>query len=100
MLEPYVEGLAGLEEYDRIVVLFHFHRSEGFTLKQKRRGEGELKGVFSLCSPNRPNAIGMSILRLIRVEGNTLFVDNVDLLDGTPILDIKPYKSQDYPKGE
>ncbi len=100
MLEPYVEGLAGLEEYDHIVVLFHFHRSEGFTLMQKRRGEGELKGVFSLCSPNRPNALGMSILRLIRVEGNTLFVDNVDLLDGTPILDIKPFKSHDYPKGE
>jgi tRNA (Thr-GGU) A37 N-methylase len=65
---------------------------------QKRRGVGDLRGVFSLCSPNRPNGIGMSILKLINVQGNILSVENVDLLDGTPILDIKPYKPQDYPR--
>jgi tRNA (adenine37-N6)-methyltransferase len=64
---------------------------------QKRRGVGELTGVFSLCSPNRPNGIGLSILKLIKVDGNMLHVKNVDILDGTPILDIKPYKPQDYP---
>jgi tRNA-Thr(GGU) m(6)t(6)A37 methyltransferase TsaA len=95
---PYAEGLANLEEYEYIVVLFHFHRAKGYDLRQKRRGVGELRGVFSLCSPNRPNGIGLSILRLVAVEGNLLHVHNVDLLDDTPILDIKPYKSQDYPR--
>jgi len=87
-----------LEEYDHIIAIFHFNRSEGFSLMQKRRGVGELRGVFSLCSPNRPNGIGMSILKLMGIEGRMLHVDNVDLLDGTPILDIKPYKQQDYPQ--
>lgn len=98
VFEQYRDGLTGLEDYDYIVVLFHFHRSTGYSLMQKRRGEGELRGVFSLCSPNRPNGIGMSILRLIKIDGNMLHVDNVDLLDGTPILDIKPYKPWDYPQ--
>jgi tRNA-Thr(GGU) m(6)t(6)A37 methyltransferase TsaA len=97
IFEAYGEGLAGLNEYDHIMVFFHFHRSSGYSLMQKRRGVGELRGVFSLCSPNRPNGIGMSILKLIKIEGNLLHVENVDLLDGTPIVDIKPYKPQDYP---
>ena len=99
IFEAYREGLAGLNEYGHIMVFFHFHRSGGYSLMQKRRGVGELRGVFSLCSPNRPNGIGMSILKLIKVQGNMLYVENVDLLDGTPILDIKPYKPQDYPSG-
>lgn len=95
----FAEGIANLEEYERIVVLFHFHRSKGYDLLQKRQGVGELRGVFSLCSPNRPNPIGMSILRLVGVEGNLLRVTNVDMLDGTPILDIKPYKPEDGKTG-
>lgn len=96
----YARGIANLEEYTRIVVLFHFHRSTGYDLMQKRRGAGELRGVFSLCSPDRPNGIGMSVLRLLKVEGAVLHVDNVDMLDGTPVLDIKPYKPHDYPRDE
>jgi tRNA-Thr(GGU) m(6)t(6)A37 methyltransferase TsaA len=99
IFEEYKEGLAGLNEYDHIMVFFHFHRSSGYSLMQKRRGQGELRGVFSLCSPNRPNGIGMSILKLIKVQDNMLHVENVDLLDNTPILDIKPYKPMDYPIG-
>jgi tRNA-Thr(GGU) m(6)t(6)A37 methyltransferase TsaA len=91
IFEPYLEGLDCLEEYGRIVVLFHFHLSEGFDLKQTGPS-GRVKGVFSLCSPMRPNPIGMSILRLERVELPFLHVANIDLVDGTPILDIKPYK--------
>lgn len=95
---PYTAGISNLEEYTHIVVLFHFHRSRGYDLMQKRRGVGEPRGVFSLNSPDRPNGIGLSVLRLLKVEGNLLYVDNVDMLDGTPILDIKPYKPQDYPR--
>lgn len=96
VFEPYREGLQGLEAYDKIVVLFHFHLSQGYALQQKRHGTGPLRGVFSLCSPNRPNAIGMSVLRLIGIEGGTLSVTQVDMVDGTPILDIKPYKAPDH----
>jgi tRNA (adenine37-N6)-methyltransferase len=100
IFDEYVQGLAGLNEYDHIMVFFHFHRSVGYSLMQKRRGVGELRGVFSLCSPNRPNGIGMSVLKLITIEGNMLHVENVDLLDGTPILDIKPYKPLDHHGGQ
>lgn len=97
--EEYAQGLSGIEDYQYIIVLFHFHKSKGYNLMQRRRGKGELRGVYSLCSPMRPNPIGMSILRLERVEGAMLHVNSIDLLDGTPILDIKPYKPQDYPGG-
>ncbi|MBN1636873.1 MAG: tRNA (N6-threonylcarbamoyladenosine(37)-N6)-methyltransferase TrmO [Deltaproteobacteria bacterium] len=90
--EPYTQGLLGLEELEHIVVLFHFHLSERYSLVQKRMAHGEMKGVFSLCSPMRPNPIGMSVLKLLKVERQLIYVDNVDLVDETPILDIKPYK--------
>jgi tRNA-Thr(GGU) m(6)t(6)A37 methyltransferase TsaA len=95
--EPFIQGLDGLEEYEHIVVLFHFHRSHGYELLQKRKGTGPLKGVFSLCSPNRPNPVGMSILKLLRMERGMLTVAHVDMVDGTPIIDIKPYKPQENP---
>ncbi|HNY65590.1 MAG TPA: tRNA (N6-threonylcarbamoyladenosine(37)-N6)-methyltransferase TrmO [Deltaproteobacteria bacterium] len=91
IFEPYLEGLDSLSEHEHIVVLFHFHLSKGFDLKQKGPS-GRVKGVFSLCSPMRPNPIGMSVLRLTGVEPPWLHVENIDLVDGTPILDIKPYK--------
>ena len=89
--EPYMAGMDSLEEYEQIVVIFHFHLSRGYTLKQKNPS-GRTKGVFSLCSPMRPNAIGMSILKLVKVDPPFLHVEQVDMVDGTPILDIKPFK--------
>lgn len=91
IFEPFLEGLDSLDEHEHIVVLFHFHLSEGFNLIQKG-SSGRVKGVFSLCSPMRPNPIGMSVLRLVRVDPPFLHVENIDLVDGTPIIDIKPYK--------
>jgi tRNA (adenine37-N6)-methyltransferase len=91
IFEPYLEGLDSISEYERIVVIFHFHLSRGYELIQTSP-KGRTKGVFSLCSPMRPNAIGMSVLKLERVEPPFLYVGNIDLVDGTPILDIKPYK--------
>ena len=93
---PFVEGLMGIEEYDKILVLFHFHLSNRYTLIQNRREHGELRGVFSLRSPFRPNPIGLSILKLNKIKGNLLYVDNVAMLDSTPILDIKPYIKDDW----
>lgn len=100
IFEPFAEGLSGIEAYERIMVIFHFHKAEGFHLMQRSRGVGDLRGVFSLRSSRRPNGIGLSVFKLIRVDGRELHVGNVDLLDGTPILDIKPYKSKDYIFGE
>jgi tRNA-Thr(GGU) m(6)t(6)A37 methyltransferase TsaA len=88
----YAEGLKYLEREESIVVLFHFHLSIGYELMQKKCTTGELKGVFTLCSPRRPNPIGMSVLRLEKVEGNILFVANLDMVDETPVLDIKPFR--------
>jgi len=91
VFEPYVQGLDSLGENEFIVVIFHFHLSQGYDLIQTSPS-GKRKGVFSLCSPMRPNSIGMSILRLTEVRPPLVFVEHVDMVDGTPILDIKPYK--------
>jgi len=91
VFEQFQEGLTGIEACEYITVIFHFDRSNGFELIQRRRGVGELSGVFNLRTPRRPNPIGLSILKLERIEGNRLFVANVDMLDATPILDLKPY---------
>lgn len=88
----FIQGLKYIEREERIIVLFHFHLSSGYELIQRKDATGEWKGVFALCSPNRPNPIGMSVLRLEKVEGNILFVANLDMVDETPVLDIKPYR--------
>ena len=91
--EEYVEGLDGLEPGQRLTVVFHFDRAEGYGLKQHPRGDKSrpLRGVFTICSPRRPNHLGVSFPRLERRAGNILHVTDLDALDGTPILDIKPF---------
>jgi tRNA-Thr(GGU) m(6)t(6)A37 methyltransferase TsaA len=91
--EKYLEGLKDIEDGQRIVVIFHFHKSPAFTaqsLSQKPPHRKAPLGVFSICSPIRPNPIGMSVLEVLEVRGNVIRVKGVDKLDGTPILDIKP----------
>jgi tRNA-Thr(GGU) m(6)t(6)A37 methyltransferase TsaA len=91
--EKYLGGLKDIGAGQRIVVIFHFHKSPAFTaqfLSQKPRHRKAPLGVFSICSPIRPNPIGMSILEVLDVQGNIIRVRGVDMLDGTPILDIKP----------
>ncbi len=90
--QQYAEGLKFLEREESIIVLFHFHLSKGYELIQRKFNTGELKGVFALCAPNRPNPIGMSVLRLDKIEDNILYVANLDMVDETPVLDIKPYR--------
>jgi tRNA (Thr-GGU) A37 N-methylase len=93
VLAQYRAGLADIQSGQRIAVLFHFHLSPPFDnahLRQKRRGVGPVKGVFSLCSPIRPNPIGYSVLNVLAVNGCRIRVKGLDMLDGTPIFDIKP----------
>ena len=92
--EKYREGLKDIQAGQRIVVIFHFHRSPAFTpefLTQAPPHRNEPRGVFSICSPIRPNPIGMSVLEVLGIDGTQIHVKRVDMLDGTPILDIKPY---------
>jgi len=89
-------GLTGLTPGQRLLVVFHFHRSRGFTLLQHPRGDRSRpqRGVFALRSPRRPNPIGVSVVELVAVAGNVLRVRGLDALDGTPVLDIKPAESE------
>lgn len=91
MHPDYIEGLKDIEEFSHIILLYHFHLSKGFSLKVKPFLDNNLHGIFSTRAPRRPNQIGLSIVKLIRVENNILHIENVDIIDGTPLLDIKPY---------
>jgi len=91
--EGYAEGLKDVEAGQRIVVLFYFHQSPQFTpefLVQTPPHRNERIGIFSICSPIRPNPIGMSVVEVLGVEGRTIRIKGLDMLDGTPVLDIKP----------
>jgi tRNA-Thr(GGU) m(6)t(6)A37 methyltransferase TsaA len=85
-------GLAGLEKEPRILVVFAFHRSEGWDLMQYPRGDStrEKRGVFALRSPRRPNGIGVTEVELLSIQANVLTVRGLDAVDGTPVLDLKP----------
>lgn len=87
------EGLKDLDGFSHIFILYHLHRSSGFFLLVKPFLDNQMHGVFATRVPKRPNAIGLSILKLKGVERNTVHVENIDILDGTPVLDIKPYVS-------
>lgn len=85
-------ALSDLEGWDRLWVIFCFHLNPGFRPKVlPPRSEGKRRGLFSTRSPHRPNPIGISVVRLARVEGLTVHVLDVDMIDGTPVLDLKPY---------
>lgn len=85
-------ALCDLEGWDRLWVIFCFHLNPGFRPKVlPPRSEGKRRGLFSTRSPHRPNPIGISVVRLERVEGLTLHVLDVDMIDGSPVLDLKPY---------
>jgi len=92
-LEPALApGLDGLKPGGKLLVLFHFHRAQGFQLHQHPRGDRSRprRGVFALHSPFRPNAIGASVVEIIAIENNQLLVRGLDAIDGTPVLDLKP----------
>jgi tRNA-Thr(GGU) m(6)t(6)A37 methyltransferase TsaA len=92
--QKYVEGLRDIEPGQRIVVLFNFDRSPEFTsefLIQTSGDSGRETGVFSTCSPIRPNPIGLSVVEVLKIDGANIDIRGLDMLDGTPILDIKPH---------
>lgn len=90
----YADGLKDLEEFERVYLIYWFHRArpvEPGRLRVRPYMDREERGLFATRAPARPNPIGMSPVRLQRIEGNVLYVARIDILDGTPLLDIKPY---------
>jgi tRNA-Thr(GGU) m(6)t(6)A37 methyltransferase TsaA len=87
----YVAGLKDIEGFSHIILIYHFHLSEGYSLEVKPFMDDNLHGVFATRAPRRPNSIGISVVKLVRIEGSTLYIEYVDIVDRTPLLDIKPY---------
>ncbi len=89
--EQYVPGLKDLEGFSHFIIVYYFHKSQKETLQSKPFLEDEVHGIFAIRSPHRPNHIGISIVKLESIEKNKIHFSQVDMLDGTPVLDIKPY---------
>ena len=94
LLPEYAEGLKDLEGFSHITLLYHFHKINGYQLTVTPFMDIEKRGIFACKAPKRPNAIGTSTVKLIAIEGNILHIEQVDMLDGTPLIDIKPF----YPR--
>ena len=96
----YIEGLNDLGGFSHLILIYHFHLSVGYTLRVKPFMHHRSRGVFATRSPRRPNPIGMSVVRLTKVKEGRIYVKDLDIVDGTPVLDIKPYIPDDRQKVE
>jgi tRNA-Thr(GGU) m(6)t(6)A37 methyltransferase TsaA len=93
VLPEFAEGLKDIEGFSHIAVIWIFHRAEGYELISTPPSDDKPHGVFATRTPRRPNPIGLSVVELIRREGPRLYLKGIDMVDGTPVLDIKPYTS-------
>jgi len=89
--EPYAAGLKDLDGFSHAILIYHFHKAALVRLHAKPFLENEEHGIFAIRSPNRPNSIGFTIVKITGINGNKVFFTGVDMLHGTPLLDIKPY---------
>jgi len=87
----YADGLRDVDGFSHIILLYHFHEVKRADLTVTPFLDSGPRGVFATRAPTRPNQIGLSVVRLVAVEDNTILVDDLDILDGTPLLDVKPY---------
>lgn len=87
----YAEGLKDLDGFSHVILIYHLHAVKKFSLQVTPFLDDDPHGVFATRAPARPNPIGISVVRLMEIKENMLFVENIDILDGTPLLDIKPY---------
>jgi tRNA (adenine37-N6)-methyltransferase len=89
--EDYIPELKDLDGFSHIILIYHFHESIGFELQTIPFLNDKQRGVFATRAPKRPNSIGISVVQLLKIENNILHIENVDILDETPLLDMKPY---------
>lgn len=87
----FAEGLKDLNGFSHIILLYHFHLSGDFKLHVKPFMDDELHGIFATRAPKRPNPIGFSVVKLNKIQNNIIYVENIDVLNQTPLLDIKPF---------
>jgi tRNA (adenine37-N6)-methyltransferase len=97
IFEPWVPALNGLEQYERVEVLYWLHLSRRDLILQSPAADGAIRGTFSLRSPVRPNPIGTALAKLVGIEANMVLVQGLDCIDGTPLLDLKPDRCQFTP---
>ncbi len=91
LYKEYTDGLKDLDGFSHIILIYHLHLCTGYSLEVKPFLDTEKRGIFATRSPKRPNQIGISVVRLEKIMGSTLYIHDVDMVDGTPLLDIKPY---------
>lgn len=89
--KEYEDGLKDLEGFSHIILIYHFHLSKGYTLELEPFLDNKKRGIFATRAPRRPNPIGLSVVRLDKIKGNVIHISNVDIVNDTPLLDIKPY---------
>ena len=91
LFPEFIDGLCDLDGFSHIILLCHMHKSRNYRMKVVPFLDTQLRGLFATRSPNRPNPIGLSVVKLLGIDGNTLTIKGVDLIEGTPVLDIKPF---------
>ena len=91
VFQEYVEGLKDVEGFSYLILVYHFHLAQKYSLLVTPFLDKRLHGVFSTRAPSRPNPVGVSIVHLTKIEKNLLHIQDVDIIDGTPLLDIKPF---------
>jgi len=89
--EKYIPGLKDLDKFSHAILIYYFHLSNKEHLQGRPYLEDKKHGIFAIRSPNRPNHLGFSIVKIKKIKGNKIYFTEVDMLDGTPLLDIKPY---------
>lgn len=94
LFPEFVDGLRDLGDFSHIYLIYHFHKAQQVKLIVKPYLQDVDHGIFSTRAPFRPNPIGLSVVELLKIDGNILHLDGVDILDGTPLLDIKPYTAK------
>ena len=94
--EKFIDGLKDLEGFSHIHLIYLLHKVEGYQLQVKPFMDNNTHGIFATRSPKRPNRIGMSVCKLIKIDKNIIYIENVDILNKTPLLDIKPFVPQLY----
>jgi tRNA-Thr(GGU) m(6)t(6)A37 methyltransferase TsaA len=95
IFKEYCAGLKDVEGFSHLILIFAFHKSKGCKLHTTPFLDDALRGVFSTRSPNRPNPVGLTVVKVIERKGNMLEISGIDMIEGTPILDIKPYTPRD-----
>jgi tRNA-Thr(GGU) m(6)t(6)A37 methyltransferase TsaA len=98
ILPQFRKGLKDIDGFSHLIVIWVFHQAKGFDLTATPPSDNKPHGVFATRSPQRPNPIGLTVVELLRVDGRRLHVRGIDMLDGTPVLDLKPYLSSIPPE--